>query len=242
MRTMVIKYHIFCLLLGGFSVKVVLGQACSPGSVRLQTKLILADVLENADDSIRKLSSCLGLSECNLATYEFSQCGAARSTRINGATKAASVVLKPEGCTEVYSCKGTYVDTDVFNAVKNAECIPVATATGDGGVCAGVLLQPDVLNLITCSTCSGWICDGCNDAKVPQGQCQKTNNCNSQLRRRDLLQAADLRCSAAVVTLEATDSAQANAVVQKLSAPSALRTLGACIGHSITSIGPNKIL
>jgi hypothetical protein len=126
--------------------------------------------------------------------------------------------------------------------VKNAECIPVPTANGDGGVCANVLVQPDLLNLITCSTCTGWVCDGCNKANVPQGQCHQTDNCKGQSRRRALLQAAELKCSSVVVTLSAADRTEANAILQKLSTPSALKTLGTCIGLPITSIGPSTIL
>lgn len=97
----------------------VLGQACPPAAVRVQTKINLADVKDNAEDGIKKLASCLGLQGCSLETYEFGQCGAAKSTRVSGATKSATISINPDGCTDVYNCNGVYVDKEVYDAVSD---------------------------------------------------------------------------------------------------------------------------
>jgi hypothetical protein len=147
---MVKNINVGLLLLLSFCARAVLGQACSQSSVRLRSKLIIADVQENTEDNVKKLASCLGLPDCKLATYDFGQCGAARATRVDGATKAATVVLKPEGCTSVYSCGGMYVDTEVFNAVRS----PLPTLRSSLRVCHFELRTKS----ITPSRC----CDMCN--------------------------------------------------------------------------------
>lgn len=96
-----------------------LGQACPPAAVLVQTRLNLADVKDNAEDGIKKLAVCLGLQDCSLESYQFGQCGAAKATRVSGATKSATIAINPDGCSDIYSCNGVYVEKEVYNAVSD---------------------------------------------------------------------------------------------------------------------------
>lgn len=228
---------ISAVLLAAGPLGTVSQEACPAAVSRVTAKVLLSTSQENGAASIAKLPGCLGLQDCQLDKYDVGMCGAAKIQRVEGAQKAATLVINPAGCTEVYNCNGVYVDAEVYQAVVNEDCMPTTFGGDAVGLCAGVLLPTSVLQAITCQNCAGDVCKGCSEAGTSQNQCTPIKNCATA---RKLLQA-EVACTAARVSLSAASSAEANGIMAKLESKAALSDLGTCIGQPITSIGPKGV-
>lgn len=97
-----------------------LGQACPSPVYNVVSKVLVSAPSDIIMDNTSKLPKCLGLSSCQMTSVQWGQCGSAKSQKIEGAQKAATIALSPAGCTEVYNCNGVYVDTDTYAAVSQA--------------------------------------------------------------------------------------------------------------------------
>jgi hypothetical protein len=98
--------------------QLAIGQSCPAITQTVTSKFIMATPPDASLDSMGKLPGCLGLKSCQMTSIEWGQCGSAKAQRLDGAQKAATIVLTPSGCSEVYNCNGVLVDTDTYNSVS----------------------------------------------------------------------------------------------------------------------------
>lgn len=233
------------------------GQACPAAAYTVVTKLLMSASSDMSMDNNARLPECLGLNACQMTSVQWGQCGAAKSQKIEGAQKAATIALSPAGCTEVFNCNGVYVDTDTYAAVSLANamssplpphwlprnqslhgCVEIHKRLW--GQVTGQACTPTDFGGQAAAVCAGVLLPSVTLKAITGNQCTGVNNC-AQLKRRSLLAAtADLKCTSVKVTLGAESQAQAAGVQQKLQSSGALSELSACLGVQVTAIGPNS--